>query len=249
MLVMVDLAIAQSNILLDNQGLKIRAYLAQPTEPGPWPGVIVFQEIFGVNEHIRDVTDRIAKLGYVAIAPAIYQRQVDNFEVRYSPEEVVLGREYKVKTKADELLSDTQTAIAYLQSLPNIQADKIGAIGFCFGGHVTYLVATLPEIKAAAAFYGAGIATLTPGGGEPTITRTKNIQGKLYAFFGTQDDLIPNEQVSEIEAELQKHQIDHQIFRYPTGHGFFCDRRGSYNADAAKDAWEKVMQLFTDTLS
>ena len=245
---MADLAIAQNNILLNNAGLEIRAYIAQPIDPGPWPGVIVFQEIFGVNAHIRDVTDRIAKLGYVAIAPAIYQRQVDNFEVGYSPEEVALGREYKVKTRADELLSDTQTAIAYLQAHAHVKHDAIGAIGFCFGGHVTYLAATLPEIKAAAAFYGAGIATLTPGGGEPTITRTQQIQGKLYAFFGTKDDLIPNEQVSEIEAELQKHKIDHQIFRYPTGHGFFCDRRGTYNEAAATDAWEKVQQLFTETL-
>lgn len=245
---MANLPITSSFVTLNNDGLDIKAFLAQPVGTGPWPAVIVFQEIFGVNDHIRDVTQRIAKLGYVAIAPAIYQRQVDHFEIGYSPEDVVLGRKYKGLTQADELISDTQTAIAYLRSLPEVNGDAIGAIGFCFGGHVTYLVATLPEIKAAASFYGAGIATMTPGGGDPTVTRSGDIQGRLYAFFGTEDASIPKHEVSLIEATLKQHQVDHQIFRYPAGHGFFCDQRGSYNANAAQDAWDKVKALFQDVL-
>jgi carboxymethylenebutenolidase len=231
-----------------NGDLQISAYLAKPVEAGTFPAVIVIQEIFGVNSHIRDVTERIAREGYVAIAPAIYQRTAPGFEVGYGEADLIQGRKYKDMTKADELLSDLQATIAYLKAMPTVKGEAIGCIGFCFGGHVAYLAATLPDIKATASFYGAGIATLTPGGGEPTITHTPDIQGTLYAFFGTQDPLIPNEQADQVEAALQQHQISHRVFRYPASHGFFCDQRADYNSEAAADAWQQVKQLFQERL-
>ncbi len=231
-----------------NGDLQIPAYLAQPVGEGTFPGVVVFQEVFGVNAHIRDVTERIAKQGYVAIAPAIFQRTAPNFETGYTEKDLELGRYHKDRTTADQLLSDTQATINYLKSLP-VTTDKFGCVGFCFGGHVAYLAATLPEIKATASFYGAGIATMTPGGGEPTITRTPEINGTIYLFFGNQDPLIPNEQVDRIEAELQKYQISHRVFRYDgTDHGFFCDQRPSYNPSAAADAWTHLLQLYGQAL-
>lgn len=245
---MANLDIRTQSVTVSNGDLQIAAYLAEPTGSGSFPGIIVIQEVFGVNAHIREVTERIAQAGYIAIAPAIYQRQAPGFEVGYSPEELALGRQYKEQTQATELLSDIQATINYLKTLPSIKPDSFGTIGFCFGGHVVYLAATLPEIKATASFYGAGIATGTPGGGAPTWTRTSEISGVIYCFFGTQDPLIPNEQVDQIEAELQKHQIRHQIFRYPAEHGFCCDHRASYNPEAAADAWTHVDQLFQQEL-
>ncbi|MDY6936699.1 MAG: dienelactone hydrolase family protein, partial [Cyanobacteriota bacterium] len=176
--------------------------------------------------------------------PALYQRTAPGFEIGYTEADVALGRSYKVQTTATELLGDTQGAIDYLKNMPNT-TDAIGTIGFCFGGHVAYLAATLPEIQATASFYGAGIATMCPGEDRPSVDRTSEIGGTLYGFYGTVDPLIPLEQVDRIEAELKKCQIPHQIFRYEgANHGFICDRRDSYNADAAADAWEKVWQLF-----
>jgi carboxymethylenebutenolidase len=103
---------------------------------------------------------------------------------------------------------------------------------------------------ATACFYGAGITTMTPGGGEPTIARTPAIQGTLYGFFGLEDPLIPNDQVDEIEAALQQHGKTHQIFRYANaGHGFCCDRRADYRPEACQDAWDKVQQLFKKLLT
>lgn len=241
---MAELEITTARVKVPGGDLEISSYLAQPRGDGPFPGVVVIQEIFGVNDHIRDVTERIAKEGYVAIAPAIYQRQAPDFEVGYAEEDVVTGRKYKVQTKASELLSDVQSAVDYLKGLSSVKDDGFGCIGFCFGGHVTYLAATLPDIKAAASFYGAGIATGTPGGGPATITLTPKITGTIDCFFGTEDSLIPNDQTEEIEAELKKHNIKHRVFRYPAGHGFFCDRRGSYNAEAAADSWTRVKELF-----
>jgi carboxymethylenebutenolidase len=245
---MTDSQIITKNITIPNGDLQIATYLAQPAAAGKFPAVIVIQEIFGVNSHIREVTERIAKEGYVAIAPAIYQRLAPGFETGYTAEDITIGRKYKEQTTAPELLSDIQATIDYLKTLPFVNQPDFGCIGFCFGGHVAYLAATLPEIKATASFYGAGIATQTPGGGPPTITRTAEIKGTLYGFYGIQDASIPSEQVDRIATELEKHHISHRIFRYNADHGFFCNHRGSYDATAAAESWEQVKHLFQQEL-
>ncbi|MBD2164264.1 dienelactone hydrolase family protein [Calothrix membranacea FACHB-236] len=242
---MTERAIDTATVQISQDNFSIVAYLAQPQESGSYPAIVVLQEIFGVNIHIRDVTERIAKLGYVAIAPALFQRQAPGFETGYTPEDIEIGRGYAMQTTASELLSDIQATIDYLKTLPNVKKNSFGCIGFCFGGHVAYLAATLPDIKATASFYGAGITTRTPGGGQPTVTRTSEIKGTIYTLFGMEDASIPAEQVDEIEATLEKYNIPHRVFRYDgADHGFFCDRRASYNPKVAADAWEQVKQLF-----
>jgi carboxymethylenebutenolidase len=244
-----SLPVHTATVELISDRTPILAYLAEPRGEGPFPAVVVIQEVFGVNAHIRSVADRFAEAGYVAIAPHIYHRQAPGFEVGYSQADLELGRKYKVGTQAHELLSDVQAAVDFLRSKANVKSGGVGCIGFCFGGHVAYLAAALPEITATASFYGAGITSLTPGGGEPTLTRTHEIKGTLYGFFGNEDPLIPLEEVEQIKAELVKHNIPHQIFVYEgAGHGFFCDRRDSYRPQAAEDAWNQVMQLFQEKL-
>lgn len=234
---------------VSNGDLEIAAYFAAPKGAGSYPAIVVLQEIFGVNAHIREITERIAKAGYVAIAPALFQRFAPGFETGYTPEDIEIGRKYKQQTKASELLSDIQATIDYLKHQLQVKKDAIGCIGFCFGGHVAYLAATLSDIKATASFYGAGVATETPGGGSATITRTSEINGTLYAFFGMADPSIPVQQVDQIEAELEKSH-SHRVFRYDKAdHGFFCDHRASYHPEAAADAWEQVKQLFNSKLT
>ncbi|MDD1417063.1 dienelactone hydrolase family protein [Dolichospermum sp. ST_con] len=243
---MTEPAIQTKIIQIPEDNRQMAAYLAKPTAAGSYPGIVVLQEIFGVNVHIRDVTERIAQLGYVAIAPALFQRQSPGFETGYTPKDVEIGRQHAAQTTASELLSDIQAAINYLKTLPEVKPDGFGCIGFCFGGHVAYLAATLSDIKATASFYGAGITSRTPGGGNPTITRTSEIKGTIYTFFGQKDASIPSEQVDEIAAEFAKYNISHRLFRYDgSDHGFFCDRRASYNSKAAADAWEQVQELFS----
>ena len=237
--------ISTDHVKIPNGDLEIPAYLAAPTGDGSYPAIVVLQEIFGVNSHIREVTERIAKEGYIAIAPALFQRVAPGFETGYTPKDIEIGVDYKQQTKASELLSDLQATIDYLKDQPQVKQEAFGCIGFCFGGHVAYLAATLPDIKSTASFYGAGVATGTPGGGSPTITRTPEISGTLYAFFGMEDASIPAQQIEQIEAELDKYQVRHRIFRYDgADHGFFCDQRDSYNPEVANDAWQQVKQLF-----
>jgi carboxymethylenebutenolidase len=247
---MTEQAIDTTTINLLQADLQIPAYLAQPNTPGSYPGVVVIQEIFGVNSHIRNVTERIAREGYVAIAPPIFQRIAPGFETGYTPSDIEIGRNYAAQTTSQDLLSDIQVAIDYLKTLPQVKKDGFGCIGFCFGGHVAYLASTLQDIKATASFYGAGITTRTPGGGNPTINSTRDIKGTLYAYFGMADSSIPVEQVDEIEAELEKYKISHRVFRYDgADHGFFCDQRASYNQNAAADAWEQVKELFAQLIT
>ncbi len=242
---MTERVIDTITVQLPQNDVQISAYLAKPSDPGSYPGVVVLQEIFGVNDHIREVTERIAKEGYVAIAPALFQRNAPGFESGYTNQDIEIGRTYAMQTNASELLSDIQLSINHLKTLQEVKKDGFGCIGFCFGGHVAYLAAILPDIKATASFYGAGIATRTIGSGAPTITHTAEIKGTLYAFFGIEDGSIPSNQVDQIDAELEKYKIPHHVFRYDGAeHGFFCDRRASYNPKAAADAWEQVKQLF-----
>jgi carboxymethylenebutenolidase len=235
-------------VKIKNGDLQIDAYLATPASEGKLGAIIVVQEIFGVNSHIQDVTKRIAELGYIAIAPAMFQRSVPSFDVGYSQEDVQIGIKYLKQAKQGEIFSDIKATIAYIKTLPNVKADAIGTIGFCFGGHVAYMAATLPDIKATASFYGGGIATSSFGGDAPTITRTPEIKGTIYTFFGTKDSSIPQEQNQQIEAELKKYHINHRVFRYDAEHGFFCDQRASYNPTAAADAWRHVAELFQNHL-
>ena len=226
--------------------IAVDAYVAMPkgNAAETFPVVVVLQEIFGVNAHIRDVTERAAREGYVAIAPALYQRQVTGFEQGYDEKGFAQGRQYKAQTRAGELLQDIQAAMDYGRSLPQGKEGPCGCIGFCFGGHVAYLAATLPEIAATAVFYGAGITTWCPGEAGATVDRTDQIRGQLWGFFGTEDPLIPLEHVDGVKDALAQHGIDHRIYLYDgANHGFFCDQRDSYDAAAAAAAWEQVRQL------
>ncbi|AFZ22670.1 dienelactone hydrolase-like enzyme [Cylindrospermum stagnale PCC 7417] len=246
---MTNTGIRTTQVKVPNGDLQIDAYLAEPDHEGTFPAVIVIQEIFGVNKHIREVAQRLADEGYVAIAPTLFQRTAPGFEGGYNSEDVQLGRKYKEQTTAEEILSDVQAAIAYLRTLPNVKGEAIGSIGFCFGGHVVYLAATLPDIKATASFYGGGIPNSTPGGGEPTINRTPEIKAPIYTFFGNEDKGIPLEDTEQVEAALKEHLIPHAVFRYAgADHGFFCNHRASYNLEAATDAWKNVLELFQKNL-
>lgn len=239
--------IQSTQVQIPSLDIVIDAYQAQPLQSGTFPAIIVFQEVFGVNAHIRQVTERLAEAGYIAIAPSLYQRTAPGFDLGYSDADLALGRRHKDLTTAAQLLADTEATIQYLQGLPNVAAGSLGCIGFCFGGHVAYLAATLPAIQATACFYGAGIPLFTPGGGEPTLSRTPEIQGRLALFWGTQDPLIPLAEADTVEATLRQHQIPYQAFRYPASHGFCCNHRASFDPEAAAAAWAEVFTLFATT--
>ncbi len=225
-------------------------YAAAPESGGPHPAVLVFMEIFGVNSHIRDVTERVAREGYVALAPDYFHRTGPGVEYGYDDEGMAKGMQLLGALEADQMISDVNAALAYLRGRRDVRGNKIGCMGFCIGGHMTYLAACETEVSAAASFYGGGIAAPEgPGGQASTLERTGKIRGKILCLFGDKDGFIPMDQVDAIREALQKAGTDHQVVVYPDcDHGFFCDQRESYAEAAAGDAWERVNDLFASEL-
>lgn len=225
-------------------------YLARPEGNDTLPGVLVFMEIFGVNEHIRDVTERIAAEGYVALAPDYFHRTGPGIELDYDDAGMAEGMKHLGQLEADTMISDAKDAIAFLRARSDVKGASIGAMGFCIGGHMTYLTACETDVKAAAAYYGGGIAAPTgPGGGPSTVSRSNKISGKLICYFGGQDAMIPQDQVATIQQALEATGGAHEVIVYPDAdHGFNCDRRASYNEASAKDAWARTVALFKSEL-
>lgn len=229
-------------------GETMNAYLALPEGGGPAPGVLVWMEIFGVNDHIRDVTRRVAAEGYVALAPDFFHRTGPGLDLGYDDAGFEEGFKHLNALVADQMIADAKDAVAYLRGREDT-TDKVGAMGFCIGGHMTYLTACETDVNAAAAYYGGGIAAPEgPGGGPGTLTRTGKISGKIHCYFGSQDALIPADQVEAIKASLADNGTNHEVHVYDADHGFHCDQRGTYHAASAKDAWEKTKALFASEL-
>jgi carboxymethylenebutenolidase len=204
---------------------QLGAYRADP-QGKPKGGIVVIQEIFGVNQHIRNVCDRFAAAGYTAVAPALFDRMVRGFEVGYTPDDIANARKYLTNIDWDAMLRDTAAAAETLKP-----EGPVGVIGYCMGGSVAFLAATrLPGISAAVGFYGG------------QITRFIDEQEKcpLQLHFGEKDDHIP---LTDVEAIRKKHPRA-EVYTYPAGHGFVCDERGSYHEPSAKLGRERTLAFF-----
>jgi carboxymethylenebutenolidase len=211
------------------------AYLARPKDGGRAPAILVIQEAFGLNDHMKDVARRIAAEGYSALAPDMFWRGGKGRAVKYDELPAAIGMMQQLKD--DEVVADLRGAIAWLEKQPFVRADRIGITGFCMGGRVSYLAACeIPEkIRAAVPFYGGGIP----------VDKTAKLRSPVLAFFGRRTPFIPLDSVEALKAEAKKHGKQVEVVVYPgADHGFFCNERASYQAAAAKDAWERLKKFF-----
>jgi carboxymethylenebutenolidase len=234
-----------STVQLNTADGKMEAFEAKPREGEGYPGIVVLMEAFGLNDHIKKVTERIAQEGYVAIAPDLYHRESERI-VPYDDLQKAIGIMNRLQDA--KVMDDVGAAIAHLKSRNNVKAGAIGVTGFCMGGRFTYLSAAhhSKDVKAAVAFYGGGI----PMGNPSPLSRTGEISCPIYLFFGGKDPLIPQEHVAEINKALTANNVNFQTKIYPEAtHGFFCDDRASYHEVAAKDAWDKLKSFFAQHLS
>ncbi len=223
----------------------MRVYVARPEGSETLPGIIVIQEIFGVNNHIQDVARRYAEQGFVAAAPEIFHR-FDRLDVPYT--EVQAGFALRQQLSDNQVMDDVNAAYDVLNSRSDVAKGQIGIIGFCYGGRVVYLALTRnSNLKAGAAYYGGAIAA---DSADAPVNATQNIQAPIALFFGGQDQSIPAEQVAKIEQALKANNKRYELSWYPQApHGFFCDQRpGSYNAEAAADAFPKTVNFFKRTI-
>lgn len=202
------------------------AYRADPAGT-PFGAIVVIQEVFGVNEHIRDLVERWAAVGYTAIAPALYDRWEKGFETGYQPADIERGRAHKATANEhlDAVIADVDAARAAVADV-----GRVGVVGYCWGGFVTYLAACRLDVQAASGYYGGGIAEVV---GEPPKCPT-------ILHFGDSDGSIP---LADVEA-IRAAQPNVGIHIYKAGHGFHCDMRGSYDPRAAAIAGTRTTQLF-----
>jgi carboxymethylenebutenolidase len=211
--------------LTASDGHKLAAYRADPAGK-PRGGIVVIQEIFGVNSHIQQVADGYAADGYLAIAPALFDRVQKKVDLGYSPEDIAKGREIRGKVTNDMALKDAEAALKAASS-----AGKVGIVGYCWGGLITWLAAAkLSGLSAAVPYYGGGI--LDNAELQPKVP--------LMGHFGDKDQHIPVDGVRKLAEKHKKH----EVFIYSADHGFNCDHRGSYNAPAAKQARSRTLEFF-----
>lgn len=211
-------------------GTKIDAWQATPSGT-PKAGIVVIQEIFGVNNHIRNVTDRFAADGYLALAPAVFDRRKKDVDLGYSPDGIAQGREIALSLKVDEFMADVAGAI---KDLRRQGCKKIGIVGFCFGGTVAWRAAASSDVDAAVGYYGGGIYA------------ARDLKPKVPTalHFGDRDAHIPMDQV---KAVADQHP-EVEVHVYAADHGFHCDERGSYDAAAAKQAYARTLEFFAKHL-
>jgi carboxymethylenebutenolidase len=208
--------------LTASDGFKLGAYRAEP-QGKPKGGLVVIQEIFGVNHHIKAVCDRFAAQGYLAVAPALFDRYTPNFETGYSPPEIEQARAYIGKLDFGKVLLDTQAAIDSVKS-----AGKVGIVGFCLGGSVAFASACkLNGLACAIGYYGGMIAKSADD--KPKVP--------TLLHFGETDHTIP---MSDVDM-IKKKRPDVEVHVYPAGHGFSCDERASYHEPSHKQALERTL--------
>jgi carboxymethylenebutenolidase len=226
------------------------AFLARPMVDGRHAAVVVVQEAFGLNAHIKDVGARLAREGYVTLAPDLYYREKETV-VGYDnlPEAIRL----MTNLWDEKVVQDMGAVIAYLQQQPFVRANHIGVTGFCMGGRITFLTACRnPAVKAAVPFYGGGIGSvMQPGERTPKapLEYADGLRAPMLLFFGENDAFIPLDEVERIKRRLAELKKNAETVVYPGApHGFFCNERDSYRPDAAKDAWERLLKFFAQQL-
>src|ERR1700691_4391080 len=210
-------------------GTEMNAYVARPSDEDKRPGVLVFQEAFGVNAHIRDVTERFAREGYISIAPELYHRTAPGFEGKYDDFQAVMPHIKAMTEKG--IIDDIRAAYDWLRSNSRVMVDKIASAGFCLGGRVSFLAcATLP-LQASISFYGGSIAP-------SLLPKIADLHAPIMFFWGGLDKHIGAEQIRAVVDECKRLGKTYVNVEFSNAdHGFFCDVRPSYNAAAATLAW------------
>ena len=221
---------------------RFSGYFAAPAgaKTSPVPAVLVLQEIFGVNSHIRAVVERLAQAGFAALAHDVFWRAQPGVELDYTSDAVDRGRELKAQTDTDQAVADMQAAMAALAQRRECRGQKLGVVGFCYGGLLAYLAASRLNPDCVSSYYGGGIAD--------HLDEADQLHCPLQLHFGDRDSAIPQEQVALIK-KATAGQPAVEAFVYPgAGHGFHCDQRGSYHPASAEQAWRRTLDLFNTHL-
>ncbi len=221
------------------------AYRAMPNQSGPFPTVLVVQEIFGVHEHIKDLCRRFAKAGYYAIAPEFYSRQGNPAAISDTQE---LIKTIVSKVPDAQVMADLDAAAVYAKSTGKADTARLAVTGFCWGGRIVWLYAAHnPQLKAAVAWYGSIDRPRTELQPKYPIDLAADLKAPVLGLYGAADTGIPVESVERMRAACKAANKTCEIVIYPdTPHGFNADYRPSYRAEQAKESWTKMLAWFKD---
>jgi carboxymethylenebutenolidase len=225
---------------------KMPAHLARPASGGPYPVLVVVMEAFGLNKHIKDITNRFAAEGFVAVAPNLYFRQ-DNNVVEYND----LPGAFRLmgSLNDDQVVADMTATINFAKSQKDAKP-AVGVTGFCMGGRIAFLTACRnPDVKAAVPFYGGGMVSARQPGQKPPIEYVDGLKAPVLAFFGGKDAFIPITEVDKFRDTLRNAGKQAEVVLYADAdHGFMCDDRPSYHPTHAKEAWTKTIAFLKQHL-
>jgi carboxymethylenebutenolidase len=218
-----------------SDGSSMDCYVARPADSSSHPGIMVFQEAFGVNSHIRNLCERFAAESYVAIAPELFHRTAPGFEGDYKDFTSVMPHMRAMTNEGAE--ADLRAAFEWLQSQKNVLRDRISSTGYCMGGRMSFLANSILPLHAAASFYGGGIA---PG----LLDRAVRLHAPMLFFWGGLDKHIPPEQrnaVVQAVAAAGKTYVNVEFS--DADHGFNCDERASYQPRASRQSWALLLEF------
>jgi carboxymethylenebutenolidase len=223
-------------------GARMRAYAARPDGPGPFPGLIVFQEAFGVTPHIRSVADRFAAEGYLAVAPELFHRTAPpGWSASYADFPSVAPHVQAV-TEAT-LEADARAAWDWLAAQPETRPGAIGAIGYCLGGRASFVANVALPLKAAVSYYGGRIVPVL-------VRRAPELHAPMLFFWGGLDKHIPPEQTAAVGEELRKAGKPHISVQVSyADHGFFRDGSPSYQPEAARESWALTLAFLAGKMA
>jgi carboxymethylenebutenolidase len=219
----------------------LSGYYVTPKTKGQFPAVIVIMEAFGLNDYIRSVCDRLAQAGYAALAPDFYKGAV-------YPYTDINGAIAKLKTlKDDTVMAELSKGVDFLAKRAEVRGGGVGVMGFCMGGRYTFLANAVQagKVKAAVSFYGGGIAANPdPLGRANLLDQVDKMTAPIMLMYGAEDKSISTEEHEKVAAALSKAKKRYVINVFPkAGHGFFSDRRDSYNPEAASEAWAMTLSF------
>ena len=226
-------------ITLSVQGNEMDAYIALPEGEGTFPGIILLQEAFGVTQHIRTIAERFCEEGYAVIAPDLFHRTAKRLEVGYG--DFASAKPHFDAITNDGLEADLKSCYDWMQKQGNVDDQKIGSVGFCLGGRVSFLANAVLPLAAGVSYYGGGLDTLA--------NKAVDLHAPHLFFWGGKDTHILPENIDRIINAVKSAGKDYiSIVISYADHGFNCDERSSYHPLAAKEAWATTLQFFENRL-
>jgi carboxymethylenebutenolidase len=223
---------------------EIPGYRAMPSEGRAFPAVLVVQEIFGVHEHIKDVCRRLAKSGYLAVAPELYARQGDVSSLS----EIEQIRTIVAKVPDGQVMTDLDAAVEWIKASGDGNVKRLGVTGFCWGGRIVWLYAAhSAQVKAGVAWYGRLVGKANELQPAHPLDMAATLQAPVLGLYGGSDQGIPLETVEQMKQALRASDSPSTIIVYPdTPHAFYADYRSSYRKEAAEDGWSRLLAWFKE---